>query len=246
MDNRKILFVDDDLSMHTIVKSIGPEIGLVVDAVNEGAKGLELGLKEAYELVILDLSLPDMGGMSILKQLRERHPTLPILLLTSRSAEVDKVLGLEIGADDYLTKPFGIHELVARVRSILRRKQAYESAGPGSAASQTEPLQVGELMIDFLRRRIVRSGVELEFSALEFDIIAYLARNRGRVVPREELLTQVWGYTLNATSNYESTVSTNLSRIRTKLEPIPDKPRFIMTVRGVGYRFAESADSSDE
>ena len=243
MENKNILLIDDDAAIHTIVKSIGPELGLGVVAVARGEEGLKLALSSTFAVVILDLGLPDIGGMAILKQLRERQPALPILLLSSRTAEVDKVLGLEIGADDYLTKPFSMRELVARVRSLLRRKRAYEVSITGDDGDLSGILRIADLVLDFQKRSLHVLGKHIDLSALEFDIVAYLARHRGRVVSRDELLTEVWGYTPNATAGYESTVSTNLSRVRTKLEPTPDAPQYIFTVRGVGYRFVEGSAS---
>ena len=246
MENQKILLIDDDPAVHTIVNSIGPELGLTVLTSATGAEGLTLGLSRAFAAVILDLGLPDIGGIAILKQLRERHPALPILLLTSRTAEVDKVLGLEIGADDYLTKPFSVRELTARVRSMLRRKRAYQASVTGDEGDSSGVLRLADLVLDFQRRTVQVKGKKIDLSSLEFEVVAYLARHRGRVVSREELLTEVWGYTPNASSGYESTVSTNLSRIRTKLEPSPEAPQYIFTVRGVGYRFVEGNAPSGE
>lgn len=246
MDNKKILLIDDDLAIHTIVKSIGPELGLGVVMVARGEEGLKMALSSTFSVALLDLGLPDIGGLAILKQLRERQPALPILLLTSRTAEVDRVLGLEIGADDYLTKPFSVRELVARVRSLLRRKRAYELSVTGVEGDSSEVLRIADLVLDFQRRTLHVLGRHIELSALEFDIVAYLAKHRGRVVSRDELLTEVWGYTPNATSGYESTVSTNLSRVRTKLEPKPEAPQYILTVRGVGYRFVEGSATPED
>lgn len=246
MGNGRLLIVDDDPAIHEIVQSIGPELGLAVDHAHQGRAGLERCEAQKFDVVLLDLGLPDLGGMAVLKSLRATQPDLPILLLTSRSAELDKVLGLETGADDYLTKPFSVHELIARVRSVLRRKQAYQHGATAGKAAEAEMLVVGEMQIDPRRRMVTRSGTELDLSSLEFDIVWYLAKNHGRVVSRDELLEHVWGYSPGGATNYDGTVSTNMSRLRAKIEPNPEQPRYILTVRGVGYRFIGIDSASSE
>lgn len=244
MNNAALLLIDDDPAVHSIVRALGPELDLTVEIAAEGKRGLELAQSKQYQLVILDLGLPDLSGSAVLKQLRASQPALPILLLTSRSAQVDKVLGLEMGADDYITKPFAIQELVARARSLLRRKSAYQRGVEPEVHESV--VKVGELEIDFQCRSVSRAGVVLELSVLEFDILAYLIRNRGRVVPREELLTRVWGYAPNAATNFDATITTNISRLRSKIEPRPEKPQYFLTVRGVGYRFLEAPAADGE
>ncbi len=245
MGNGRILVVEDNPSMLLLYSELGVELGRPIEAVGDGRDGLQRGLSEPFDLVILDLSLPHLGGMEICRQLRERRPDLPILMVTSRVEQSDKILGFEVGADDYVTKPFHMPELIARVTAILRRQRAYQSSGAMRPQNSTPVLRFDELEIDQARRKIRRDGVELEFSALEFDVIAYLAVHAGKPVSREVLLSDVWGYSPSSSENFDATLSSTLSRIRTKLEPTPERPKFIMTVRGVGYRFVEPTSSEE-
>ena len=237
----KLLIIEDDPGIQSVLRSLGPELGLEVECVSEGQLGIGLAEQQEFCAAILDLGLPDLGGIAVLKRLRELHPALPILLLTSRSTKIDKVLGLELGADDYLTKPFDFQELVARLRGVLRRKAAYQKASdlPVNSESNQSTIRFDELEVNFFERTVRRNSQPLDLSVLEFDILAYLIQHRGRVVSRDELLTKVWGYAPNVATNFDATVTTNLSRLRAKIEPNPEKPRFLLTVRGVGYRFLE-------
>ena len=240
MTSPKLLVIEDDQDIRNTLQSLGPEMGLEVQFASDGHTGLGLAEQQSFCAIVLDLGLPDVGGIAILKRLRERHPALPILLLTSRSGRLDKVLGLELGADDYMTKPFDFQELVARLRGLIRRKAAYQMASQTEYANPENPvMRFDGLEIDFATRTVRRNEAEIDLSVLEFDILSYLIQNRERVVSREELLTKVWGYAPNVVTKFDATVTTNLSRLRSKIEPDPQNPRFFLTVRGVGYRFLE-------
>lgn len=185
-----------------------------------------------YSLVILDLMLPDLDGIEVCRALRSERSYLPILMLTARSSEVDRVLGLEMGADDYLTKPFSIRELVARVKAIFRRMELM-----GENAKTSEALiQSNGLEIDCEKHEVRLDGEPVILTSKEFDLLVHFARHPGRVYRREQLLDQVWGY---GYEGYEHTVNSHINRLRTKIERNPTKPRYILTVWGVGYKFAE-------
>jgi DNA-binding response OmpR family regulator len=183
------------------------------------------------DLALLDVRLPDMSGFDLCREIRRSH-TFPVLFLTARDEELDRVLGLELGADDYLTKPFAVRELIARVRALLRRAYgAYASAPPSSTIAR------GELSIDVERRRVTRAGRPVDLTATEFDILRVLARQPGRVFSREALLRAVREDT--AWLGDETTITVHIRHLREKLEERPDEPRYILTVRGAGYTFAE-------
>ena len=224
-----ILVIEDDADIAALVELHLADAGFRVAREAHGRRGLERVLAGGWELVVLDLTLPGLDGIEICRQLRARTPYVPILMLTARSAEIDRVLGLEMGADDYLTKPFSVRELVARVKAILRRTEA--------AAGNGEPplaITAGELSIDAGRREVRVAGEPAELTAKEFDLLLHFARHPGRVFTRAQLLDSVWGY---SHEGYEHTVNTHINRLRRKVEPDPASPRFVLTVWGVGYRF---------
>jgi DNA-binding response OmpR family regulator len=187
-----------------------------------------------YDLIILDLMLPGMDGLEICRRLRSKANYTPILMLTSKSSELDRVLGLEMGADDYLTKPFSVMELIARVKAIFRRVDAIAAR----EVKARQQLEFGELAIDVERRAVKLRGAALDLTAKEFDLLLHLALNPGRVYTRTQLLDQVWGY---SHSGYEHTVNSHMNRLRAKIESDPATPRYVLTVWGVGYKFADGA-----
>ena len=197
-----------------------------------------MGLAEAeakrFDLIILDLMLPGIDGLEVCRRLRSKTNYTPILMLTSKSTELDRVLGLEMGADDYLTKPFSIMELVARVKAIFRRIDNLSSTNPQNAL---KPIAAGALAIDPEKRNVTLDGVAMDLTAKEFDLLLYFAQNPGRVYSRGQLLDHVWGYTH---SGYEHTVNSHINRLRAKIEKNPNQPEFIQTVWGVGYKFSET------
>jgi len=224
-----ILVIEDDSDIAGLVTLHLEDAGYRVGTEASGRAGLDRALAGGWDMVVLDLMLPGVDGLEICRQLRSRPPYTPILMLTARSAEIDRVLGLELGADDYLTKPFSVRELVARVKAILRRSEAL-------AADDDRPpsIRAGALSIDAERREVRLDGAAVELTAREFDLLLHFARHPGRVFTRSQLLDSVWGYSHDG---YEHTVNTHINRLRGKIEPEPGAPRFILTVWGVGYRF---------
>ncbi len=229
---RRILIVEDDRDIAELVALHLGDLSIEVDFALDGRAALEQAARRTYSLVILDLMLPELDGLEVCKRLRAREDYTPILMLTAKATELDRVLGLEVGADDYLTKPFSVLELVARVKAILRR---VEELGKRSASARRS-VEVGDLSIDPDRRRVMVDGRALELTAKEFDLLLYFASHPGLVFSRGQLLDQVWGY---GHDGYEHTVNSHINRLRSKLEPDPARPRYIQTVWGVGYRFAE-------
>jgi DNA-binding response OmpR family regulator len=229
---RRVLVIEDNKEIAELVRLHLVDLPCLVDVAGDGLDGLKLAEAGVYDLVILDLMLPGMNGLDICKRLRAREAYTPILMITSKASEFDRVLGLELGADDYLTKPFSIIELMARVKAIFRRVDAMEAA----PAKRPKKIVAGDLEIDFDRRHVTLAGATIELTAKEFDLLAFFASNPGRVFKREQLLDKVWGY---SHSGYEHTVNAHINRLRAKIEKDSANPRFILTVWSVGYRFAE-------
>ncbi len=230
---KRILVVEDDPDISRLLDIHLRDCAFEVDVANNGIEGLERACAHDYRLVVLDLMLPGLDGLEVCRRLREHRPDLPVLMLTAKSSELDRVLGLELGADDYLTKPFSILELQARVKAILRRVERATRA----SALDVERIEFDELAIDIAGRGVWREGMPVELTAREFDLLLYFARHPGRVLSRAQLLDRVWGY---GHDGYEHTVNSHINRLRKKIEPDPAKPRFVETVWGVGYRFRES------
>ncbi len=229
---RKILLIEDDPDIAALVDLHLRDEQFEIDVEANGSRGLELFSSKPFDLVILDVMLPGLGGFEICKRIRRAGNQVPILMLTSKSEEFDKVLGLELGADDYLTKPFGIRELVARVKALLRRA--------GTEAPTNKPsrrLEFANLSIDTEKRRVTLDGNIIELTNKEFELLVLFATSPGRAFSRTELLREVWGYQY---SGYSHTVNSHINRLRGKIETDPANPVFIQTVWGVGYRFNES------
>ncbi len=235
-----ILIIEDDDEIANLVDMHLRDLGYQLDRTRDGQSGLDQALANPYQLVILDLMLPELDGIEICRHLRAQKPDLPILMLTARSEEFDKVLGLEMGADDYVTKPFSIRELTARIKALLRRTHAAELPPAGD---DRRKLTFAELEIDLDNRKVALAGQRVELTAKEFDLLALFAARPGRTYSREQLLDQVWGYQFGG---YRHTVNSHINRLRTKVEPDPDQPKFIKTVWGVGYRFAEREEIEDD
>ena len=236
--NRAVLVIEDDRDIAELVGLHLREAGCMVDLVHDGREGLAAAQRKPYDLIILDLMLPGMDGLTLCRELRREPRYVPILMLTSKSSEIDRVLGLEIGADDYLTKPFSIRELVARVRAQFRR---VEAAGQAGGPAEPSVLAFADLHIDADKREITLRGMPVELTAREFDLLMYFARHPGRVFTRAQLLDQVWGY---GHEGYEHTVNSHINRLRAKIEQDPSNPQYVLTVWGVGYKF-RGADSPD-
>ncbi|HQZ04655.1 MAG: response regulator transcription factor [Rhodoferax sp.] len=207
-----------------------------VQAVADGRAALDSQNEQASDLLILDLMMPGMDGLEVCKALRARGHTTPILMLTAKSTELDRVLGLELGADDYLTKPFSLAELLARVKALLRRADV-QRAAKGHSQGQPSLIRNGDLEIAPVKRSVRYQGTALDFTALEFDLLLYFAQHPGHVFSRAQLLDAVWGYTHDG---YEHTVTTHINRLRAKLEADPMRPQLILTVRGAGYKMREA------
>ncbi|HEX5592839.1 MAG TPA: response regulator transcription factor [Solirubrobacterales bacterium] len=227
----RILLVDDEQSIQTLLSYPLRKDGYHVTSALDGTEALRRFEEGRFDLVILDLMLPRMGGVEVCRQLRSRSQ-VPIIMLTAKGSETDKVAGLEVGADDYITKPFSMREFRSRVKAALRRsRMAGESGGEGGGAIET-----GELTIDFDRRMVTLGADEVKVTYVEFEILGALARSPGRVLTRETLLEHVWG-----DSDYRDprTVDVHIRHLREKLEKDPKEPDYLFTVRGVGYRFRE-------
>lgn len=234
MAGRKVLVIEDDGDIARLVKTQLTELGCTATLCHDGREGLHLALARDFDLIILDLMLPGTDGLSICRDLRaKKGQYLPILMLTAKSTEIDRVLGLEMGADDYLTKPFSVLELAARIKALFRRVD--HLGGPRDAAPAV--IESDGLRIDTEGRTASVDGQAVELTAKEFDLLLHFARNPGRVYSRTQLLDQVWGY---SHSGYEHTVNSHINRLRTKIEAGPDQQRYIQTVWGVGYKFRES------
>ena len=234
-----ILVAEDQTDIRDLIVLNLQQAGYAVTAVIDGQAALDSQAERASDLLILDLMMPRLDGLEVCKALRSRGRATPILMLTAKSTELDRVLGLELGADDYLTKPFSMAELLARVKALLRRAELLRAAqAPGTAAGA---VRNGELEIVPGRRevRIVgrRDDQALEFTALEFDLLLHFANHPGQVFSRAQLLDAVWGY---SHEGYEHTVTTHINRLRAKVEQDPMQPKFILTVRGAGYKFRDA------
>ena len=222
----KILIVEDEPAMVSGLRDNFEFEGYEVITAGDGVEGLGRALSDSPDLVVLDVMMPRMSGLDVCKQLKVKKPALPIIMLTARGQEVDKVVGLELGADDYVTKPFSIRELLARVKAVLRRAQG--------APKDQELYSFGDVEVNVRSCRVIRGGRPLEFSAKEFELLKYFLSHPGETVTRDRLLEDVWGYERFPTTR---TVDAHIVRLRQKLEPKPEEPRFILTVHGIGYKF---------
>jgi DNA-binding response OmpR family regulator len=210
--------------------------GYQVTSVADGLAAMAAQAGQVFDMLILDLMMPGMDGLEVCKALRAKGRSTPILMLTAKSTELDRVLGLELGADDYLTKPFSLAELMARVKALLRRAELLVAA-QSAAQAQPASLRNGALEIWPTKRQVRQDGVLLDFTALEFDLLLHFAQHPGHVYSRGQLLTAVWGYSHDG---YEHTVTTHINRLRAKLEHDPLRPELILTVRGAGYKMREA------
>jgi len=234
-----VLVAEDQTDIRDLLVLNLRSAGYEVAAVGNGADALASQIEHASDLLILDLMMPGMDGLEVCKALRARGRSMPILMLTAKSTELDRVLGLELGADDYLTKPFSLPELLARVKALLRRADLLRAAQAQETASGPQgvtTLRNGDLEILPAKRQVRYRGDALEFTALEFDLLLHFASHPGHVFSRSQLLTAVWGYTHDG---YEHTVTTHINRLRSKLEADPMRPELILTVRGAGYKMRD-------
>ncbi len=228
---KNILVVEDDSDLAQLLKVHLTDLGFDVEIVFDGLLAWESIQEKHYDLVILDIMLPGIDGLEVCKKIRGQTPYLPIIMLTARTSELDRIIGLDLGADDYLTKPFSIKELLARVKAIFRRVDAIPADHDNN---QTKIIQTDSLFIDPGKRIVTENGKTLNLTAKEFDLLYHFASNPGQVYTRAQLLEQVWGY---SHSGYDHTVNSHINRLRAKIEQNPAKPRYILTVWGVGYKF---------
>ncbi|MCF8368697.1 MAG: response regulator transcription factor [Bacteroidales bacterium] len=228
---KNVLIIEDDRDIVDLLQIHLKDLDCSVDEAYDGIEGENKALKGNYNLIILDVMLPGKDGNAIAQKLRALDVYTPILMLTARTEEIDKVLGLESGADDYLTKPFGVREFIARVKAIFRRE---EQSGKKAESGLKGKMDLGELQIDLDKRKVMLKGIRLELTPKEFDLLVLLASNPGRSYSRDQLLNDVWGYEF---SGYEHTVNSHINRLRSKIEKDLSNPEFILTTWGIGYRF---------
>ena len=231
---KKVLVIEDDRNIVDLLEIHLKDLNCDIVKSYDGRDGLDKALRDDYDLMILDLMLPGVEGTEICRQVRAQRKTTPIMMLTAKSEEIDKVLGLEIGADDYLTKPFSVREFIARVKAIFRRSKIIEDqlSQPTSMV-----LTFGDLAIDFEKRKVSIQEKRIELTPKEFDLLHLLASHPGRSYSRSQILNLVWGYDFDG---YEHTVNSHINRLRAKIEPDIAQPSYILTSWGIGYRFTES------
>ena len=229
---KKILIVEDDAALMLGLTSLIGDEGYEPHAARTGPEGLRLAKELRPDLIVLDIMLPGMSGFEICKRVRDEHIPSKVLMLTAKDEEDDKIFGLELGADDYMTKPFSLRELLARIRAMLRRDEGGVPAPPAPAAN--DRIAFGDVVVDFKRREVRRAGQLQELTNREFLLLEYLIRHPGEVLTRERLLEENWGYEVHPTTR---TVDNHVLRLRKHIEPDPENPRFLKTVRGGGYLF---------
>lgn len=232
---KKVLVVEDDTDIVDLLEIHLNDMGCEVDKSHEGNEGLIKALQNTYDLIILDVMLPGKDGLEICKQLRGKDIVTPILMLTAKSEEIDKILGLEFGADDYMTKPFSVREFSARVKAIFRRTEMVEN-NKSSSDGNKMLMEFGELTIDMDKRKVSIQDKRMDLSPKEFDLLSLLAAKPGKSYSRTQILNLVWGYDFEG---YEHTVNSHINRLRGKIEPDIQKPTYILTSWGIGYRFNE-------
>jgi two-component system, OmpR family, alkaline phosphatase synthesis response regulator PhoP len=227
-----ILVIEDDPAISMgLVKNLRFE-GFEVLRAADGERGLELALDKRPDLILLDVMMPKLNGFEVLREIRRREVDVPVIVLTAKGEQIDKVRGLDLGADDYMTKPFGLQELVARVHAVLRRKRRFEK--------QLEQVAFGQVEVDFTARTVQVRGAPVEMTEKEFGLLHLFLSREGEALERQEILNRVWGFDYFGT---DRTVDNFINRLRAKLEPDPEHPLHFLTVRGVGYRFVREAEA---
>ena len=233
--DKRILVVDDEQSIITLLKYNLEQAGFIVLTAMDGEEGMNIAISEKPDLIVLDLMLPKLDGIEVCKQLRQQRVLTPILMLTAKDDEFDKVLGLELGADDYMTKPFSPREVIARVKAIFRRTQLF-LADAEKSEEETEYLQISNLKIYPELYEAYFEGNLLELTPKEFELLLYLMKNKGRVLTRDQLLSAVWNYDFVGDTRI---VDVHVSHLREKIEENTKKPQYIKTIRGLGYKLEE-------
>ncbi|HEY0385488.1 MAG TPA: response regulator transcription factor [Pyrinomonadaceae bacterium] len=233
--DRKIslLVVEDDENISTAISEYFSRAGYGVKTAEDGLAGVQAALHDHPDAIVLDLMLPKMDGLAVCRELREKAPYIPILMLTAKDDVVDKVLGLEMGADDYITKPFSLRELEARIKSVLRRSR---TGGSAESATDEAPIVRGKLRIDPAKREVTVGERQVELTPKEFDLLRLFASNPGRVFPRKYLLEKIWDYSYEG---YDRTIDSHINRLRAKIEDNPENPSMVLTVWGIGYKFSD-------
>ena len=235
MTPARLLVVEDDEALRSLLARRFEDAGYAVETAATGPDALAAAAATVPDLVLLDVMLPGLDGLDVCRRLRADHALLPILLLTARADELDRVVGLEVGADDYITKPFSVQEVVARVRAALRRSRAVTERLGAAAGPGDETMAFGPLRIDALRREVSLGGEEVHLTVREFDLLLFLARHAERPFTRAQLLEGIWGITYEG---YDRTIDSHVQRLRAKVEADAGNPRFVRTVWGVGYKFS--------
>ncbi len=228
-----LLVVEDDENISSAISEYFSRAGYNVKTVEDGLMGVKTAMDESPDAVVLDIMLPKMDGLAVCRELREKANHVPILMLTAKDDVVDKVLGLEMGADDYITKPFSLRELEARIKSVLRRSKTPAGA---DGAKDEAPISRGHLRIDPARREVTIGERQVDLTPKEFDLLRLFAANPGRVFPRKYLLEKIWDYSYEG---YDRTIDSHINRLRAKIEDNPENPQMVLTVWGIGYKFSD-------
>jgi two-component system, OmpR family, alkaline phosphatase synthesis response regulator PhoP len=230
---QNLLVIEDDEKILEAISEYFSRAGYSVQTATDGLSGVQAALNDRPDAVVLDLMLPKMDGLAVCRELREKAAYIPILMLTAKDDVVDKVLGLEMGADDYITKPFSLRELEARIKSVMRRVR---SAATAEGAGEDAPIVRGRLRIDPAKREVTVGDRQVELTPKEFELLRLFASNPGRVFPRKYLLEKIWDYSYEG---YDRTIDSHINRLRAKIEENPENPQMVLTVWGIGYKFSD-------
>ncbi|HZI18579.1 MAG TPA: response regulator transcription factor [Pyrinomonadaceae bacterium] len=230
---QNLLVIEDDEKILEAISEYFSRAGYSVQTATDGLSGVQAALNDRPDAVVLDLMLPKMDGLAVCRELREKAAYIPILMLTAKDDVVDKVLGLEMGADDYITKPFSLRELEARIKSVMRRVR---SAASAEGAGEDAPIVRGRLRIDPAKREVTVGDRQVELTPKEFELLRLFAANPGRVFPRKYLLEKIWDYSYEG---YDRTIDSHINRLRAKIEENPENPQMVLTVWGIGYKFSD-------
>ena len=240
MSRKKILIIEDHTDLANILSLNLSDLDYDVTHADDGLKGLNYIENETFDLVVLDLMLPGMDGLEICRRIRNQNNYTPVLMLTSKSSEIDRVLGLEIGADDYVTKPFSVRELMARIKALFRRVEAFSLPTNGTEKEDNNVV-FGNLEVDIDTHKVSIEGRSIDLTAREFELLHHFVSRPGRVYSRAQLLDMVWGY---GHEGYEHTVNSHINRLRAKIETDPTNPEYILTIWGVGYKFNDAVSAA--
>ena len=232
---KKVLIIEDDIEIVNLLEIHLKDIDCEVIKAYNGTDGLDIALTEAPDLIILDISMPEMDGIEVCKEVRKKQNT-PIIMLTAKVEEIDRVLGLEIGADDYITKPFSVREFIARVKAVFRRTKLDKESIENTTKTE---LRFTNLVISIDKRKVIQNNIKIELSPKEFDLLVLMASNPGKSYSRSSLLNLIWGYDFEG---YEHTVNSHINRLRAKIEPEMANPTYIITTWGIGYKFNEDIE----